>query len=110
MRDRKAEFRARKADPAKYERLKETSRAWKAQHLAEHARLAREYRRRHPEKIVAQNRLNYAVRIGKVVRQPCEMCGTPDRVHAHHVSYEPKDWLNVRWLCFRCHKLAHHSH
>lgn len=80
---------------------------WKKIHPEEHARLAREYRARWPEKIIAQNRLNYAVRKGRVIRQPCEVCGVVEQVHAHHVSYKPEDWYNVRWLCFVCHELEH---
>lgn len=101
------EFIERKKDPEAYSNMKSASRNWKKNHLEEHARLAREYRKRHPEKIIAQNRLNYAIRCGRIQRQPCEQCKTNDRVHAHHVSYEQKDWYNVNWLCFNCHALEH---
>lgn len=103
-----AEYVARYANPARRETMKAGSRNWKSENPERHAELAREYRKRNPEKIKAQNQLNYAVRKGRIQRQPCEVCGTSDRVHAHHhVSYEPKDWLNVRWLCFECHKTEH---
>lgn len=105
----KEEFRQRKADPDAYSKMKSSSRNWKYEHPKEHARLAIEYRKRHPEKIIAQNRLNYAIKRGRIKRQPCEKCGTTDRIHAHHVSYEPKDWYNVHWLCFSCHALEHEA-
>ena len=42
-----------------------------------------------------------AVRLGMLIRWPCEVCGVT-KVQAHHVNYaEP---LNVRWLC-----KAHHD-
>lgn len=102
-----AYYLARRNDPAKYSALMESSRAWKENNPERHAELAREYRRRHPDQVIAQNRLNYAIRKGRVVRLPCEVCGTDDRVHAHHKSYKPEDWYNVRWLCYVCHKLEH---
>lgn len=102
------EYSIRYNDPEKREMQKAASRKWKANNLERHAELAREYRSRHKEKITAQNRLNYAVSIGKVVRLPCQVCGTTEKVQAHHISYKPEDWYNVRWLCHNCHALVHH--
>lgn len=49
---------------------------------------------------------NYAVKVGRLVRQPCELCGSPD-VEMHHVDYfEP---LNVQWLCFLHHRTVAHG-
>lgn len=102
-----AEYIQRKTNPEKYSNLKQTSRNWKQKNPEKHAALAIEYRKRHPEKIIAQNRLNYAIRKGRIKRQPCEKCGATERIHAHHVSYKPEDWYNVKWFCFVCHKLEH---
>jgi hypothetical protein len=102
-----AEYMRRYETPEARAAMQETARGWKKANPKRHAELARAYRRRHPEKIIAQNRLNHAVRKGIVKRAPCEVCGTTDRVHAHHRSYAPEDWFNVRWLCFVCHKLEH---
>lgn len=89
----------------KYEQQKEMSRNWKKNNPERHAELAREYRARNKEKTKAQNQLNYAVRKGLIERQPCETCGTSERIHAHHHDYsEPFD---VQWLCYKCHKKAH---
>ncbi len=50
---------------------------------------------------------NYAVKVGRLVRQPCEVCGSADVVEMHHVDYfEP---LNVRWLCFLHHRTVMHG-
>jgi ribosomal protein S27AE len=83
----------------------ETSREWKKANPERHAELARAYRARNREKTKAQNQLNYAIRSGRVERQACELCGTDKKVHAHHHDYTKP--LDVRWLCFRCHKASH---
>ena len=101
------EYEKRYANPSQRKTLLSASVDWKKRNPECHAKLAREYRKRHPEKIMAQNRLNYAVKMGRIKRLPCEICGTTKKVHAHHVSYEPKDWYNVRWLCFVCHEIEH---
>ena len=91
--------------PENREKQKERSNAWKKSNPERHAELAREYRLRNPQKTKAQNQLNYALRMGKVIKSPCEVCGTSERVHAHHHDYsKPYD---VKWLCYLCHKAAH---
>lgn len=101
------EYIKRYATPARRKKLLKASINWKKANPERHAELAREYRARHKDRITAQNRLNYAVRKGLVERTPCEVCGSDDKVHAHHDSYDPADWYNVRWLCYVCHKLEH---
>jgi hypothetical protein len=49
--------------------------------------------------------LNTALSRGKIVKQPCEVCGTTYRVHGHHDDYSKP--LDVRWLCPKHHKEAH---
>lgn len=60
------------------------------------ARNTRRWRRENPEKYAAQVALNNAVRSGKVVKQPCEVCRAT-KVHGHHDDYTKP--LEVRWLC-----------
>lgn len=55
-------------------------------------------------KLVANDRLKYAVRSGKLQRLPCEQCGDP-KSHGHHDDYNKP--LDVRWLCALCHGKAH---
>lgn len=101
------EYLERYADEERRKSLNGSSSKWKRNNPERHAELNQEYRKKYPEKIVAHNRLGYAVRSGKVKKLPCEVCGTTERVHGHHISYKPEDWYNVRWLCFRCHKFEH---
>jgi hypothetical protein len=89
----------------KYRQQLERSRSWKSKNPERHAELAKAYRLRNPQKTKAQNQLNYALRKGVVFRGPCEVCGSEEKVHAHHHDYSKP--LDVHWLCFICHKKAH---
>lgn len=66
----------------------------------------KKYRESYPNKYKAHNMVNNAIRDKKLHAEPCEVCGTKDRVHAHHDDYLKP--LNVRWLCavhhFQWHK------
>jgi ribosomal protein S27AE len=74
---------------------------------AARAEAQRRMRVKHPEKYKARMKVNNALRAGKLVRQPCAACGHP-KAQAHHHDYTKP--LDVRWLCFRCHReLAHHQ-
>lgn len=49
-----------------------------------------------------------AVKAGKLKRQPCEVCGSIKRIHAHHDDYsKPYD---VKWLCPKHHVEWHQLH
>jgi endogenous inhibitor of DNA gyrase (YacG/DUF329 family) len=49
---------------------------------------------------------HYAVKVGRLVKQPCEVCGN-EQVEIHHTDYF--DPLNVRWLCFVHHRNLMHG-
>lgn len=80
-----------------YERLRSTE--------AERKRLRVEYQRnmraRNPEKYKARTAIGNAVRDGRIIRLPCEMCGSK-KSHGHHDAYSKP--LDVRWLCHKCHR------
>lgn len=49
---------------------------------------------------------HYAIKVGRLLKRPCEVCGNPD-VQIHHLDYfEP---LNVRFLCFLHHVEVGHG-
>ena len=54
----------------------------------------------------AHNAVANALREGRLVRQPCEVCGRAEAVQAHHDDYSKP--LDVHWLCMDHHK-AHHA-
>lgn len=46
-----------------------------------------------------------AIRAGTIEREPCQICGTTNRVEAHHDDYSKP--LEVRWLCRAHHREFH---
>lgn len=53
----------------------------------------------------AHRAVDHGKRMGSLITQPCEICGTEDDINAHHDDYSKP--LNVRWLC-RNHHREHH--
>ena len=60
--------------------------------------------RRSPEKEAAKRAVHNAKRAGRLVPQPCKVCGA-GRVDAHHPDYAKP--LEVVWLCRRHHMEWH---
>lgn len=102
-------YLTRYAEHDRREAQKAASRDWKRRNPGRHAELARQWRAANADKVRAVNRLNYALRMGRLVKRPCEACGATDKVHAHHDSYAEGQELNVRWLCTEHHKMWHQS-
>src|SRR5690606_38242802 len=44
----------------------------------------RKYREVNPEKYAAHSAVSYAVKSGKLKREPCTQCGATKTIHAHH--------------------------
>jgi len=53
----------------------------------------------------AHQAVNYAIQTKKLIRQPCEKCGTTEHVVAHHEDYNKP--LDVVWLCKHHHRERH---
>lgn len=58
------------------------------------------------EKYLAHKAVEYAVKVGRLVRGPCEVDGCEGKSHAHHDDYSKP--LEVRWLCQKHHEKQHH--
>ncbi len=54
----------------------------------------------------AKNAVKYAIKTGKLVKQPCFICGSEESV-AHHSSYAKNMRLVVTWLCTPHHNEIH---
>ena len=46
-----------------------------------------------------------AIKSGKIIRGPCERCGTKNEIEGHHEDYSKP--LQVMWLCILHHKERH---
>jgi len=69
---------------------------------------AKKRREKFPEKCRARGMVLDAIKSGKLIRKPCEVCGTTERVQAHHDDYTKP--LEVRWMCFKHHREIGHGH
>lgn len=61
-------------------------------------------RAKHPEKNKARAKVNREVYEGKLIPQPCSVCGH-HKAEAHHHDYSKP--LDVIWLCFKHHHELH---
>lgn len=52
--------------------------------------------KKYPERRKAHYAVYYAVKVGKLKKEPCKVCGIT-KVHAHHEDYTKP--LEVVWLC-----------
>src|SRR3990167_4334063 len=52
-------------------------------------------------KQIARSAISHAIRDGKLLSQPCEVCGEP-KAQAHHKDYTKP--LTVNWLCAKHHR------
>lgn len=98
--DVKARYAASLPERHAYEKARYQTSARK-----EYARAASKlHAQRNPEKQKARTAVGNAIRDGRLRRLPCEVCGI-EKTQAHHEDYSKP--LDVRWLCFRCHRAEH---
>jgi hypothetical protein len=65
---------------------------------------SRRAREKYPERTKVRRDTLNAIRDKRLVRGPCEVCGSHD-VQAHHVNYAYPD--AIRWLCIPHHNELH---
>lgn len=71
-----------------------------------HAKALARYRKAHPDRKLAQDAANNALRDGKIARQLCWECG--EEAEMHHAAYDYP--LAVSWLCPKHHAQLHKEH
>jgi len=59
---------------------------------------------KYPEKFSARSKLRYAVKVGRIERLPCEVCGMSPSF-GHHSDYSKP--FDVNWLCQKHHREIH---
>lgn len=62
------------------------------------------WEQKNPNKRKVHEKLNGAIRSGKIIKFPCEKCGN-QKVDGHHPDYSKP--LEVMWLCRKHHKEEH---
>lgn len=89
--------------------------AWQGANLEKVAEIKRKSKRlsykKDPRKDKARAAAAYAERYGVLIRPSvCEGCGADEFLERHHyLGYEKEHWLDVEYLCKRCHKKAEDS-
>jgi hypothetical protein len=67
-------------------------------------RLTKLWRNQDKRRSVAHNAVLRALKNGKLIAQPCNIC-RKEEVVAHHDDYDKP--LQVTWLCYSCHAKHH---
>lgn len=62
------------------------------------------HKKRYPEKNRARVLVGHAIADGRLIKQPCEVCGD-QKSQAHHEDYSKP--LDVMWLCHKHHIALH---
>jgi hypothetical protein len=84
--------------------MAEYRRAWKEAHPGYMSQKKREWLQANPDRRRFMDRYKYAVKTGKLVRWPCEVCGEQES-DGHHPDYSRP--LVVVWLCKQHHREVH---
>ena len=101
-RDVKENYASHREKYSLYEKVRNLNPFRRTSRLS-HQRTRRE---KHPEKYHARTAVGNAIRDGRLIKQPCRICGNP-KSQAHHHDYSKP--LDVDWLCFKHHREIGHS-
>ena len=116
---RKEMVRANRAEKAEYYREYDRNRFKTDQRVRDrHARYAatdagkaatarakKKYIELNPIKRLSHIIVGNAMRDGRLIKMPCEVCGTTSKIHAHHDDYSAP--MSVRWMCAKHHAEWH---
>lgn len=95
------EFRRENEHVRQYDRERYYNDPWRKIQIKE---VTTDWRIANPLAYKAHTILNNAVRDGKIIKQPCKVCGDTFRIHGHHKDYNKP--LEVEWYCAK----HHHQH
>jgi hypothetical protein len=88
------------------EKVKARAKKAYAEHPQKQYERNRTYELKWPGKVAARRAVHSATRHGRLIKQPCAVCGSI-LVHAHHEDYSKP--LEVIWLCRDHHGEAHRA-
>lgn len=71
--------------------------------IAHITKTSQRWRKDHPDRYLAHNLVNNAIRSGKLISLGCYICGK--KAHAHHDDYSKP--LEVIWACPKHHRERH---
>jgi hypothetical protein len=87
------------------EKLRKYNREWQqAWRKKNNYKDVTDYAIKFPKKVLAHKLLQRAIKLGKIVSEPCKVCGNP-ATEGHHPDYHKP--LEVFWLCSLHHKQLH---
>jgi len=93
-------------DPAYKEKIREYER--KRTQQPERRRKRKVYelvkREKFPGKYKVRSRTSKAIKSGRLVRMPCQVCGS-QKSEAHHLDY--RSYMKIKWLCLTHHREDH---
>ena len=102
----KADVRKNRLDNLEYYRSYDIKRSKKPKRIKAIAKTSRNWAKRFPQKRMAINAVNNAVRDGRLNKpDSCDRCSKQKRLHGHHDDYSKP--LDVMWLCVPCHHARH---
>lgn len=95
------------------ERRRKTAKAWRAKRKAQINKYFREYRKEgtfHYIQHLANVYIQRMVKVGTLKRPSrCSLCKEKCKPEAHHYKgYARQNWIDIKWLCIKCHNLIHH--
>ena len=93
-------------DPEYRERAQLRSKLSNRRHRERDREKLRRWREADWRRVGAHNAVALALRSGKLIKQPCMICGS-DKSMAHHPDYDKP--LEVQWLCQYHHANLHHG-
>ena len=78
--------------------------AWREAHPGYSTAKKKEWYSKHKDRLRVKDAVKYALRTGKLVKTPCQVCGELE-VQGHHPDYSRP--LDVVWLCRKHHHEIH---
>ena len=81
---------------------------WRGGISKDGARYSRIQRERHPEHKAARDAVYRALKEGRLIKPSiCQDCGEEKALQGHHESYEKDKYLEIVWVCRKCHRIRH---